>query len=376
MLTQETRGEEGPGGQMVPLKSPYPYFGGKATIAPRIWQALGDCANVVDPFFGSGAVLLSRPHPPRLETVNDIDSHIPNFWRAMQHDPVGLAALCDTPVFEVDQTAFHAWLIEPGRRDAFTARLMGDPDYYDLVRAARWCAGLCMWIGNEWCSGKGPWQSIDGSLVQANGPGITRQRVHLGNPGQGVPRRCVQLRHAGQGVHRKRVHLGGHGGVGVHKRSLEGGNGLDEWFAALQARIRHVRVCCGDWTRVLGPSVTWKNGGMAGDGMTGIVLDPPYETTERDADIYAIETPQIAANVRAWALANGDNPRLRIALCGYETPTYTMPTTWQKLSWTTQGGYGNQRQAGNYTNRYRETVWFSPACLPLDGSPQLSLFGA
>jgi DNA adenine methylase len=361
-MAEDMGNEEERRGQVVPLKSPYPYFGGKATIAPVIWQALGDCANFVDPFMGSGAVLLSRPHAPRLESVNDIDSHIPNFWRAMQRDPEGLAALCDTPVFEVDQHAFHTWLIEPGRREAFTARLMGDPDYYELVRAARWCAGLCMWIGGNWCSGDGPWQSVDGSLVKVAGAGVRRQ--------------LVQLLSAGQGVHRKRVHLGGHGDAGVHKRSLEDGDGLYAWFTALQARLRYVRVCCGNWTRVLGPSVTWKNAGMTHDHMTGIVLDPPYETTERDAEIYTVETPQIAADVRAWALANGDNPLLRIALCGYETPTYTMPATWQKLSWTTQGGHGNRRQDRNYTNRYRETIWFSPACLPLDGLPQLSLFGA
>jgi site-specific DNA-adenine methylase len=36
------------------------------------------------------------------------------------------------------------------------------------------------------------------------------------------------------------------------------------------ARLRRVRVCCGDWTRVLGRSAT------ECIGVTGVFLDPPY----------------------------------------------------------------------------------------------------
>ena len=43
------------------LKSPFVYFGGKAPIASTIWDAFGDADNYIEPFFGSGAVLLSRP---------------------------------------------------------------------------------------------------------------------------------------------------------------------------------------------------------------------------------------------------------------------------------------------------------------------------
>ena len=57
-----------------PLKSPYPYFGAKSKVAAEIWRRLGNVKNVVEPFFGSGAVLLGRPEPfSGTETVNDLD---------------------------------------------------------------------------------------------------------------------------------------------------------------------------------------------------------------------------------------------------------------------------------------------------------------
>ena len=80
-----------------PLAAPFPYFGGKRKAAPLIWPRFGDdCTNYVEPFFGSGAVLLSRPPGFRgVETVNDLDCYLANFWRALQHDL--LESLTPTP---------------------------------------------------------------------------------------------------------------------------------------------------------------------------------------------------------------------------------------------------------------------------------------
>jgi hypothetical protein len=293
--------------------------------------------------------------------VNDADGFLCNFWRALQSDPESVAHWCDFPVNEAQLHAVHTWLV--GQRATFTARLMGDPDYYDAQVAGRWLYGIACWIGGGWCSGQGPWHSVDGQLVdtRSDGAGVHKKRVHLGHAGQGVHRKLVHLGDAGKGVHRRLVHLG-NAGQGVHKGSLRS-EGLHAWFAALSARLRHVRVCCGDWTRVLGPSVTWIH------GVTGILLDPPYQEEERAAGMYAVETANVAEAVRAWALANGDNPLLRIALCGYETDTYTMPPTWEKVCWTTNGGYGNQGQARGRANSDREVLWFSPSCLKPEEAP-------
>lgn len=50
------------------LKAPFPWFGGKSRVASIVWERFGDVPNYVEPFFGSGAVLLGRPHPPRTVT--------------------------------------------------------------------------------------------------------------------------------------------------------------------------------------------------------------------------------------------------------------------------------------------------------------------
>lgn len=95
------------------MKPPFPWFGGKRRVAPRVWEALGDVANYIEPFAGSLAVLLNRPtrHTGYVETVNDMDAYICNFWRAVQHDPSSVARYADNPVSECDLEARHIWLV-------------------------------------------------------------------------------------------------------------------------------------------------------------------------------------------------------------------------------------------------------------------------
>lgn len=93
------------------LKSPYPFFGGKRKVAPIIWKGLGEIANYVEPFAGSLAVLLHKEKPSKIETVNDIDCFISNFWRAVSSEPDKVAEFADYPVHEVDLHAKHRWLI-------------------------------------------------------------------------------------------------------------------------------------------------------------------------------------------------------------------------------------------------------------------------
>ena len=65
----------------------FPYFGGKRRAAADVWAALGTVDRYIEPFFGSGAVLLGAPVRPKSELVNDISHHVANLWRALQHDP-------------------------------------------------------------------------------------------------------------------------------------------------------------------------------------------------------------------------------------------------------------------------------------------------
>lgn len=307
-------------------KPPFPWFGGKSKVAHLVWERFGNVDNYVEPFFGSGAVLFGRPSSPKIETVNDKDGYVANFWRAVQHDPEQVAHYADWPVNENDLHARHVWLVN--QKAEFVPRIEGDADYYDVKIAGWWVWGICCWIGSEWCSGKGPWHVVDGKLV---------------NGGDGAD--CVQ---------RKLVHLGG-AGKGVN-RKLES---LTEYMRELADRLRGVRVCCGDWSRVCGPSVTFKN------GLTGVFLDQPYSADAgRDNEIYATEDLFCAHDVREWAIENGDNPLMRIALCGYDGE-HDFPERWECVSWKANGGYASQGKKNNQ-NKHRERIWFSPHCMKAD----------
>ncbi len=324
------------------LKAPFPWFGGKSTVADLVWERIGDVPNYVEPFFGSGAVLLGRPseHAAGLETINDKDGYVANFWRAIQRDPEEVAMYADSPVNENDLHARHSWLV--GQKETLVARLEGDPDLFDAQIAGWWCWGICCWIGSGFCSGQGPWQVVDGKLVHlGGGQGVNRKRVHLGNKGRGVNRKCVAITNDGIGCTRD-------------------SGGIYEWFAVLAERMRNVRVCCGDWSRVMGPTPTTKQ------GLTGVFLDPPYAVAERQ-DCYNEDTRELAHQVCEWAIEHGEDTKLRIALCGYEGE-HEMPDTWECIAWKARGGYGSQSKSGN-DNCNRERIWFSPHCLKQEGLP-------
>ena len=333
------------------LKAPFPYMGGKSRVAAEVWKRFGGTPNYVEPFFGSGAVLLARPpfEGNRIETVNDIDGHLANFWRALQHDPDAVAYHADWPVSELDLHARGDWLYyRPDARE-WVERLRADPDYYDAKSAGWW-----VWFASCWIGGLPAIPEIadDGRTVYGQG----------GGPG-GVYERLPHLGDAGQGVARQRPHLGDAGrGNGVHGFAPRRER-LTAYMQQLAARLERVRVCCGDWARVTGPTVTFKH------GVTAVFLDPPYSHDERDAQLYSVESATAAAECREWAIANGDNPLMRIALCGYDTE-HAMPDTWHAHAWKANGGYGSQGNGRGRANAGREVVWFSPHCInPVDTMP-------
>ena len=297
------------------LRAPFPWFGGKSRAAHLIWERFGDVANYIEPFAGSLAVLLARPTPPRIETVNDLDCMVANFWRATQADPEAVAKFADWPVNEADLHARHRWLVAqiPTHRE----RTKTDPDYFDAKIAGWWVWGLCQWIGTGWCIDRGA--SGDGQ----RGYGDSRTDKP---PPASIP---IQLPHLGSA---------GRGPLAV--------------LTELAERLRRVRVACGDWSRVLGGSVTWRL------GITGIVLDPPYAEGNME---YATGVSGVSAEVGAWARENGDHALLRIAVCGLDGE-HDLPG-WLCVPWKANGGYGSQRRDGSNDNAKRERIWFSPHCL-------------
>jgi hypothetical protein len=322
------------------LKAPFPWFGGKSRAAELIWSRLGDVSNYVEPFAGSLAVLLARESEPRIETVNDRDCYLANFWRAVSADPVKVARHADWPVNEADLRARHQWLCS---RAKFRERMLADPHYCDAKIAGWWVWGVSQWIGSGWCShpewiGRGQGQRAPRGLNT-----LDSRKPHLSSRnGIHIWKNRPQLTNE-MGVHAKRP--------------------VVDWLLALSERLRRVRVCCGDWARIVTPSCTWKLGGGT---LTGVVLDPPYDLrVARSSNagsagaaptdkLYSFHDNDLSADVRKWAIMNGDNPRLRIALCGL-ADEHSMPPDWEAVEWKAPSGYSRKAR--------REVIWFSPHCL-------------
>ena len=274
----------------------------------------------------------------------------------MSCDPDAVAYHADWPVNEADLFARHMWLVNEGRRQL--AAGMVDPDWYDAKIAGWWLWGICQWIGSGWCSGTGPWSVQDGQLVHLGsaGQGVNRKRVHLGGAGMGINRKLVHLGDAGRGVNRQLVHLGNAGrGDGMPVNQA-----LYGYMYQLAERLRGVRVVCGDWARVV------TNGALSYGATVGVFLDPPYsDAANRDMTLYSVDSGTIAHDVREWCLANGDNPRYRIVLAGYEDEHAAhMPPTWRVMNWKANASFQSSRADGaNQTNRHKERLWFSPHCI-------------
>ena len=84
-------------------------------MVDMVWERFGNVQNYVEPFFGSGAMLLGAPWPSdRTETVNDLDGYLVNFWRAVKKNPFAVAEWADDIASEADLSARHLWLLERG----------------------------------------------------------------------------------------------------------------------------------------------------------------------------------------------------------------------------------------------------------------------
>jgi hypothetical protein len=269
------------------MKAPFPWFGGKSRAAHLVWGAFGDVSNYVEPFAGSLAVLLSRPHAPRTETVNDLDCYLANFWRAVQHAPEEVARFADWPVNEADLHARHRWLVD---QLDFRKRMKREPEFFDARVAGWWVWGICQWIGGGWCASSN-WSEAT-QRVRGNKTAEEARRPNLHSP-NGVHRKRDRnlagaagwekrpgLGKGGRGVHRTTrdlsqqiPQLGGDSGAsgrgihasGLHQKMPKQDRGtasrlqteaIYEWMLVLSERLRRTRVVCGDWRRVLGHSAT------------------------------------------------------------------------------------------------------------------------
>ena len=346
-------------------KAPFPWFGGKSKAAPLVWALLGDTDHYVEPFFGSGAVLLGRPHPCNRpyfsETVNDADGMVCNFWRSIQFAPDATAEAASWPVIEADQSARQIALLR--WRDGALDRLAGSADWCDPVMAGWWAWAVSVQIGPF--SGDGPWtvDPVTGRILKqartdTRVPGVNRVRPHISNNGQGVNRASTRVPGVGDDPE-------------FHPVTMPD---LRRWFAYLSARLRHVRVLNGDWSRLATNGAT-KTLSVRQGGVCGVFLDPPYaDAADRANGLYAVDSLTIAHDVREWCLTHGGDPDYRIVLAGFDGEHGTVLTDagWTEHEWFTHGfltgGYGNTDRASGH-QQHRERLWASPHCLALETGP-------
>lgn len=75
------------------MRPPFPYFGGKQSVAADIVDLLPAHRHYVEPYAGSLSVLLAKV-PAKFETVNDLHGELMTFWKVLRTNPIELARVC------------------------------------------------------------------------------------------------------------------------------------------------------------------------------------------------------------------------------------------------------------------------------------------
>lgn len=120
------------------------YPGSKWGIAPWIIENFPPHHSYLEPFFGSGAVLFTKQRS-RIETVNDLDSEVVNFFEWVKTDPEKLgAAIYWTPYAR--EVYEKAWAAQRTETDSFN-------------RAVNFCARMMMGHGFRTTGEKVGWKN-------------------------------------------------------------------------------------------------------------------------------------------------------------------------------------------------------------------------
>jgi DNA adenine methylase len=97
------------------------WYGGRFSHLDWLLPKLPDCLHYCEPFAGSGAVLLNKA-PSSVETYNDIDGEVVNFFRVLREEKEAL----------IEQIA-----LTPFSREEFGIACELNPDLSNLERARR-----------------------------------------------------------------------------------------------------------------------------------------------------------------------------------------------------------------------------------------------
>lgn len=124
-LDRQSYEEEDEKSHEVTIRAPFGYPGGKSKIAAMIINRLPYRNKYIEPFGGSGAILLARK-PSCLEVLNDRYAGIVAFYRCLKY-PEKYKALID-----------YLELTVHSREDFVDAKQSWCEEKDDVVRAAKW----------------------------------------------------------------------------------------------------------------------------------------------------------------------------------------------------------------------------------------------
>lgn len=371
-------------------RAPFPYFGGKGDAAAPVWEALGDVNHYIEPFAGSLAVLLRRPHAPNRpnydETVNDLDGLIVNAWRGIKLSPKETAEAASWPVTEIDLKARSIALVK-WRESKKILRLAGDPDWYDPKMAGWWiwcsCASIVGFGGASgpwWVDSKGNFRKLK---KKPGNKGIDGRRPSL-DTAQGI------LNASMKGVDGSRPCIASNRGVlssSIREPAQENTMVMSDllvWFNYLSNRLRHTRILNGNWIRVCKKGAAETLVVREGKGVVGFFLDPPYGDVGRATNLYGkTESLSVAEKVQQWCIENGNNEKYRIVYAGFDVEGKDLEEAgWRVIEWFKpgglKGGMGNTKkdkkegEAGH--QQHRERLWLSPHCLKPKKKARKGLF--
>jgi DNA adenine methylase len=104
------------------IKTPITYYGGKQTLLRHILPLIPDHVSYTEAFAGGAAVFWAK-EPARVETINDVNGNLVNFYRVLKTGYSALKCL-------VDQT------LHSRKEHEFAQIVYEFPEFFDPVRRA------------------------------------------------------------------------------------------------------------------------------------------------------------------------------------------------------------------------------------------------
>lgn len=309
------------------LAPPFTWFGGKRKLADMVWKVFGSgIPNYIEPFAGGLAVLLARPaedfrkSKKILETFNDQNLLLLNFWRAVQFG--NIEELVKSAVFPQHETELllrRQFFIDklPKLKDYLTGNDLPDDDPGKYRRFDMEVAGLWLYVTRNWIG------------AGADDPDKM--------PMEKIP---------------------------VKGESGWLGGSPEKHLTCLQKRLKGATGFVGDWRRVVK-----SNTQTTGRGITGVFLDPPYRGSENYYAGVNDDLPErgiIADEVDQWALDKEQgHPDFRIAVCGYEHNFNIVEYEkrgWYLHRWKPSIGHRSANSSIEKRKDVTEITAFSPQC--------------